>query len=120
MTVVKSTPAVSIQRGVRLAENWDWRRHAACREADPALFFHPDGERGTARKHRQALARSVCAGCSVAEQCRTHSVVFQESFGTWGGLTEEDRSQLLSGRAINIRTHHGSRIEDRGNDNPTC
>ena len=78
---------------------------ALCRAADPTIFFHPDGERGAARKRRQEQAKRVCSECPVATQCREHALAFQEAFGTWGGLSEDDRSALLQIRAVTIRTH---------------
>lgn len=85
--------------------SWTWQRDAHCRRADPAMFFHPDGERGAARRERQAAAKQVCEQCPVATQCRDHSVHFGEAFGIWGGLTEEERSELLPARIVNVRTH---------------
>lgn len=70
-----------------------------------ALFFHPDGERGHARRRRQQLAKQVCAECPVAEQCLAYSLAFEEAFGTWGGLTEDERIRLLPVRATRLRTH---------------
>ena len=29
-----------------VADLWEWQLQGACREADPTLFFHPEGERG--------------------------------------------------------------------------
>ncbi|KAA0084544.1 WhiB family transcriptional regulator [Mycolicibacterium sp. P9-64] len=87
------------------AESWDWRGGARCRGEDVALFFHPDGERGQARSRRQQLAKQICAQCPVIAQCRSHSLTFQEPFGTWGGLAEDERSRLLPARAVNLRTH---------------
>lgn len=85
--------------------SWTWQRDARCRRADPAMFFHPDGERGTARQERQQAAKQVCDQCPVAAQCREHSLRFGEPFGIWGGLTEEERSELLPARVVNLRTH---------------
>ncbi|MCP3811175.1 WhiB family transcriptional regulator [Mycobacteriaceae bacterium Msp059] len=87
------------------AESFSWQTAAACRNVDPALFFHPDGERGRARERRQLTAKEICGECPVIYQCLEHAVTFQEPFGTWGGLTEEERGKLLSRRAVNIRTH---------------
>lgn len=87
------------------SEDWEWRLQARCRNADPALFFHPDGERGRQRVERQQRARRVCAECAVSSQCRECSIWFQEAFGIWGGLTEEERSRLLDPPRVHIRTH---------------
>jgi WhiB family redox-sensing transcriptional regulator len=62
------------------------------------MFFHPDGERGHARKRRQQRAKALCAECRVAAQCREHSLMFRERFGIWGGLAEDERD-LLIGRS---------------------
>lgn len=86
-----------------------WQLSARCRGCDPSIFFHPDGERGLARRSRQQRAKAICSECPVLRECREHSVVFEESFGTWGGLSEDERARLLPPRAVNLRTHHGSR-----------
>lgn len=70
---------------------WDWQLEGACREADPAIFFHPEGERGSARRNRDRAAQEICAGCPVLMQCREHALAAREPYGVWGGLTEADR-----------------------------
>ena len=97
-------------------EAWTWRSHARCRDEDPSLFFHPDGERGKARVRRQGQAKSVCATCPVTRQCAEHALAYQEAFGIWGGLSEEDRCALLNPTAVNIRTHRsaGQTTDSRG------
>jgi WhiB family redox-sensing transcriptional regulator len=86
---------------------WEWRVQARCRTEDPSIFFHPDGERGQARRLREQQAKQVCADCPVITECREHSLIYLEAFGTWGGLTEAERSRLLPARAANLRTHRG-------------
>ncbi|MCV7253714.1 WhiB family transcriptional regulator [Mycobacterium hackensackense] len=82
-------------RAVPRLHDREWQLRAKCRDGDASLFFHPDGERGRARKRRQQLAREVCAGCPVARECGAYSISFQEAFGTWGGLSEDDRRRYL-------------------------
>lgn len=82
-----------------------WQLFALCRGEDLSLFFHPDGERGAARRQRQELAKRLCEQCVVISQCRDYSLASEEPFGTWGGLTEDERSRLLPDTAVNIRTH---------------
>lgn len=78
-----------------VSEVWDWQLLGACRGADTLLFFHPDGERGSARRRRQAAAKAVCARCPVLERCRQHALRVHEPYGVWGGLSEEERARLL-------------------------
>ncbi len=104
-------------RAASSAEEWGWRVKALCRNQDPSVFFHPDGERGKARRHRQEKAKEVCAQCPVLLRCREHSLAFEEPFGIWGGLTEEERSRLLPARAVNLRTHRAHDVATRPSGN---
>lgn len=79
-----------------VSEVWDWQLHGACRGADTLLFFHPDGERGSARRRRQVAAKAVCARCPVLDECRRHALQVHEPYGVWGGMSEEERSRVLT------------------------
>lgn len=76
------------------ADRWDWQRFGRCRGLDPSLFFHPENERGSARRRRVASAKDVCAACPVMAQCRAHALAVREPYGIWGGLSEEDREEI--------------------------
>lgn len=79
------------------AHRRDWRRDAACRREDPELFF-PVGTRGPALQQiRQA--RAVCAGCPVRLDCLTFALVNGADDGIWGGLTEDERRDLVRSSA---------------------
>ena len=78
------------------ADLWDWQLVSACREADPDLFFHPEGERGPSRSSREAAAKQVCAACPVLRQCRAHALAVREPYGVWGGLSEDDREAIYA------------------------
>jgi WhiB family redox-sensing transcriptional regulator len=70
----------------------DWRHDAACRQASPEAaegFFAFDDE-----AELIAVAKQVCAGCPVTEQCRTWAMDTGVDFGVWGGLTAEERREL--------------------------
>jgi Transcription factor WhiB len=54
---------------------------AACRTADPVLFFPEPGDIGA-----EAQALSVCAGCLVRAQCYDRAVENGERWGIWGGV----------------------------------
>lgn len=77
------------------ADLWDWQLDAACRGLDSEVFFHPDRERGEARDQRDAAAKAICAGCPVQTQCLEHALTVREPYGVWGGLTEDERADLL-------------------------
>jgi WhiB family redox-sensing transcriptional regulator len=80
------------------ADLWDWQLSAACRGVDSSLFFHPEGERGAARSSREQSAKEVCTRCPVRAECASHALAVREPYGVWGGLTEDEREELL-GRA---------------------
>ena len=77
------------------ADLWGWQLVSACREADPDLFFHPEGERGPSRSNREAAAKAVCATCPVLQQCRAHALASREPYGVWGGLSEHEREDII-------------------------
>ena len=81
---------------VPLIENWEWQLLGACRSEDTELFFHPEGERGPARRNRDAAAKAICGSCPVLDQCRRHALAVREPYGVWGGLTEDDREAIYS------------------------
>jgi WhiB family redox-sensing transcriptional regulator len=72
---------------------WDWQLLGACRGDDPDLFFHPEGERGAARRARDDAAKAVCARCPVIMECALHAMKVQEPYGVWGGMSEEEREE---------------------------
>jgi len=76
------------------ADLWDWQMHGACRGEDPAIFFHPEGERGPARESRKKAAKTICGGCPVRQECASHALAVREPYGVWGGLSEDDREAI--------------------------
>jgi len=83
-----------------VADLWEWQLDGACREADPRIFFHPEGERGPARRDRDAAAKAVCTSCPVLNECRRHALTVREPYGVWGGLTEDDRTAFYLSERI--------------------
>jgi WhiB family transcriptional regulator, redox-sensing transcriptional regulator len=80
-----------------VADLWDWQLRGSCRGEDSALFFHPEGERGSSRESRDAAAKQVCAGCPVAMECLKYALATREPYGVWGGLSESERAEILAG-----------------------
>jgi WhiB family redox-sensing transcriptional regulator len=81
----------------------DWRDHAACRDADPELFF-PDGDVRSARAQVKT-AKLICRGCPVSAICLDWALASGQEAGIWGGLTEDERRRLH---------HRGYRLTRRG------
>ncbi|MCG7525743.1 WhiB family transcriptional regulator [Streptomyces sp. OfavH-34-F] len=70
----------------------NWRMHAACREADPDLFF-PIGSTGPALVQVEE-AKAVCRRCPVQEECLRWALDNNQDTGVWGGLGENERRAL--------------------------
>jgi WhiB family transcriptional regulator, redox-sensing transcriptional regulator len=89
---------------------------ARCRGTDDQMFFHPDGERGLKRRRRAQDAKRFCAQCPVAMQCLEYSLRFREPYGTWGGITEDERQRILrhtDARAVGERpSTHRQHLDD--------
>jgi WhiB family redox-sensing transcriptional regulator len=70
----------------------DWRDFAACRDADPELFF-PLGTTGLGFQ-QTALAQQMCRSCPAREECLSYALDNGITDGVWGGTTEEQRRRL--------------------------
>jgi WhiB family redox-sensing transcriptional regulator len=70
----------------------DWRLEAACRDADPELFFPEAGTGGARAKVK--TARLICRGCPVSATCLNWALDTGQEAGIWGGLTEGERHRL--------------------------
>ena len=87
-------------------ERRDWWRSAACREADPELFF-PVGAHGPGASEL-AKAKAVCAACRVRRQCLQYALATHQLHGVWGGTSEDER-QLQARREREQREHRDPR-----------
>lgn len=87
----------------RVAGDMAWRARAACRDADPALFFPERGE-------SLAPAHAYCAGCAVRDTCLDEGL--GERFGVWGGTSERERRRLR--RTVRTAAAAGTRELDDG------
>jgi WhiB family redox-sensing transcriptional regulator len=79
-----STTLLSDYLKAPITDERPWVVFAACRDADPDLFF-------PSNKGEEAAALALCAMCPVVRECNTYSFMAKESFGVWGGLTEKQR-----------------------------
>ena len=65
----------------------EWQTLAACRGANPELFF-PDKRYGTRQIVRRAIEntrREYCNQCPVIERCREYAKAYHTRDGIWGG-----------------------------------
>ena len=67
----------------------EWMHEAACKGLTH-LFFPTSAERPQARERREAMARQVCASCSVQLPCQEFARSNHE-YGFWGGESEDER-----------------------------
>ena len=77
--------------------NLGWQSDAACRDADPELFF-PAAEYGPAHREQVQAAKAVCADCPVREECLIFALEAL-AHGVAGGLDEHERRALRRARA---------------------
>ena len=70
-----------------------WPQRAACRGADPDLFYPPEGERGGNLALRELVAKRIGATCPVQPEFAAYALAVDERYGVWGGLTAAERQQ---------------------------
>lgn len=69
----------------------NWRELAACRVAEPELFFpaasagRPGGQAAAER------AKAVCGACPVRRECLQFALATRQRYGIWGGMSEHER-----------------------------
>lgn len=73
--------------------NGTWRDRAQCKGIDPSTFYPDPSDTAL-----QALAKSICAMCTVREDCLEHAMGYPEREGVWGGYSEDERKRLRRAR----------------------
>ena len=84
-----------------VADLWEWQFRGSCRTVSPEVFFHPEGERGPARRRRDERAKQVCATCPVLEQCAWIAAGQPEPHYTpkgqsWHGTDRQVRGAMMA------------------------
>lgn len=95
-----------------------WQQSAACRQADPEIFFDPsqdnkDSSGSPVRHLRRAAAKEFCASCPVVSECLREHI--DEPFGVFGGMDQDERAVLRS-QKVNMRPADQRRIGKSIND----
>jgi len=70
-----------------------WHLEAACRGADPDLFFPERGQR------RPVAALAYCEDCTVRSECLAVGLELASTTGVWGRTTGLERRVLRRGVA---------------------
>jgi len=66
-----------------------WWDRAMCKDADPRFFF-PEGTLRNSYK----VARQYCSICPVKAQCLKDALSHPDTFGMWGGTTQNEREAI--------------------------
>jgi WhiB family redox-sensing transcriptional regulator len=74
-----------------------WQESAACKTAEPELFF-PISASGRSRADT-ARARAICHDCPVRQACLDYAMATAQQHGIWGGFTEEERHRRRRAQA---------------------
>jgi WhiB family redox-sensing transcriptional regulator len=80
--------------------NNDWRNRAACRDADPELFFPIAGENTATGAAQYREARAVCVSCPVRAACLDYSIDAGLDDGMYGGMTPGERRELVKDQPV--------------------
>src|ERR1700731_3900044 len=87
------TTTKETRRGLpSLTRGANWRDQAACRHADPDLFF-PVGTTGPALRQVDE-AKRICRACPARTPCLAWALGNAIPAGIWGGTTEEERRAI--------------------------
>jgi WhiB family transcriptional regulator, redox-sensing transcriptional regulator len=77
----------------QLGAGAQWRTAAACKSADPDLFFPVSASPNNPQQ--VADAKAICACCLVRHECLAFALRTRQLHGIWGGMTEEERYPLV-------------------------
>ncbi len=80
-----------------------WQQRAACRDADPDLFFPTSDDFTAVENARQLVeAAKVCHYCPVRRDCLTYAIESGQDFGIWVGHTPRDLQTIRRERGTGI------------------
>jgi WhiB family transcriptional regulator, redox-sensing transcriptional regulator len=71
----------------------NWMANGECATRPPEVFFPSDGV-------GVDVARKICAGCGVREQCLEYALANRIDHGVWGGCSERERRRIAKRRRI--------------------
>lgn len=83
------------------SEDVVWQLRGICNNYDPDIF-QPD------TVEDEEVAKAICRNCPVMLQCQAWALNKREQAGVWGGLSEDDRAYIWTGRRKSRRRHRKS------------
>lgn len=88
--------ATSVGGGTASGHLKNWRVLAACRSAEPDLFFPAAPAELTGGQAERAggqaeRAKAFCGTCSVRRECLQFALATRQPYGVWGGMSEHER-----------------------------
>ena len=69
----------------------DWPRRAHCRGMLTAIFYPPEGLRGSAAQRHIGEVKHICRQRVVRRECLLHALEKPEPYGIWGATTPQER-----------------------------
>ncbi|WP_032368348.1 WhiB family transcriptional regulator [Rhodococcoides fascians] len=63
-----------------------WRTNAHCASVTPDVFFEADDDPDALQ-----VAKNICNGCTVRQQCLYFALEQREIHGVWGGKSPKER-----------------------------
>ena len=80
-----------------------WQSRAACRDADPELFFPPTDDDTCVLVARQKMAVApICQACPVATECLRWALDTGQDHGLWAATTPTDRRAIRRARLSGV------------------
>ena len=101
MTLIKITPEYVQHQQYVNASIASWKDESACLSTSTTEDFFD-----TKESSLRALSKKYCQGCSVQFYCLYTSMVNQEAYGLWGGLTPKQRKTYFK-HVLNIASQQG-------------
>lgn len=101
-----------------------WADEAACAGHPADWWFPADHGRRRIRHGDDRQAKNICNTCAVITQCLQHALDHDESDGVWGGLSAEERRELLAAPPLPPMsemahgTEAGAKQHERRNEEP--
>lgn len=89
-------PGETRARGFGREPSGDWRHRAACRGLADTYFDPWDSDDTDTEPN--ATAMQFCSTCPVRRACLIEAITHGEPHGTWGGLTQKQRRNLVRAR----------------------